>query len=109
MMEQLFYTGLGLGIGTLIAYLLRDRWQDNRILRLDSIIEELEEENARLRNTLNGRKGIDLRQEKSERMQSAMMEGMILFKEGKAPADIIKEIGLKYPDIAIDFVKKLKL
>jgi hypothetical protein len=51
--------------------------------------------------------GVDSREQKSERMSAAMARALILLKEGKAPVDVAKEVGVEYPDVAADVLKKV--
>lgn len=53
-----------------------------------------------------GATGRNVRAEKAERMNSAMFEAMTMYKEGKPIQDILKEVGGKYPDVAIALASK---
>lgn len=61
-----------------------------------------------LENSIRGAKGVEARQGKEERMGLAIAEGAAMMKKGKNPVDIIRELGPKYPDIALDLYKKFK-
>lgn len=51
--------------------------------------------------------GASKRAEQAERTESAMGEAMILIKGGKPPADALKEVAAKYPDVALRLGKKM--
>ena len=48
----------------------------------------------------------NVRVEKSERMGAAMAEAALLIKEGKKPEELPALLLPKYPDIAMDLIKK---
>jgi hypothetical protein len=66
---------------------------------------------VRLENKMNSGLGVEVKQEKAQRMQSAMAEAMLIMKdEAIAKEDKTKALlGLagKYPDVAFDLVKKV--
>jgi len=50
---------------------------------------------------------VQARKDKAERMSSAMTEVLIGIKaEGAKPEEVIKAVAAKYPDVALDVVKK---
>jgi hypothetical protein len=51
-------------------------------------------------------KGANVRNEKRERTNMAMAEAAALYQSGKKPEEIMKELLPKYPDIALELVKK---
>ena len=51
---------------------------------------------------------VDKRSEKADRMSAAIAEAAIALKEGKEPMQIAKEVGMKYPEIALDLFKKFQ-
>jgi hypothetical protein len=61
------------------------------------------------KNTVLSVKGVDARAEKSARMDSMMAEALAMFNEKKDVTEIIKTLGLKYPDLALSLLKKQKL
>ena len=69
--------------------------------------EELYSHQQKERNT----KGLAVKQEKAERMQAAMLDfAQAMQAEGADKNAVIKAMALKYPDIAMDLIKKgLKL
>jgi len=58
-------------------------------------------------NAYNASKGRVAKAEYSDRMSGAIADALILFKEGKKPVDILKELLPKYPDVAVQLGKKL--
>lgn len=54
-----------------------------------------------------GKKGKEVYQQQEERMQAAMVEALAMFKEGKPPVEIAKELLPKYPDVALRLGKRL--
>lgn len=84
---------VGGAVGGFVAELIRGR----------SVLSRLES----MENSVKGSAGRAVSMAKQERMQGAMLEAMQAFKEGKKPEEIMKEIGLKYPDVALDLGKKL--
>jgi len=42
----------------------------------------------------------------SDRMSAAIVEAAAMYKEGKKPMEILKELAPKYPDVALQLVKK---
>lgn len=71
--------------------------------RMDSLDRRLEQ----WKNAQNAPLGVEARKEKAERMSSAMAEAMMAMKSGKPPAEVIKEVAAKYPDVALDIGKKI--
>lgn len=61
------------------------------------------------KNTILSVKGVDARAEKSARMDAMLAEGFQMFNEKKEPLEIVKTLGLKYPDLALSLLKKQKL
>lgn len=74
---------------------------NNRLSRLEADISSLE-------GRTNGREGAIRKAEKAERMQTAMVEVAAIMKNPEIPdkQKAIMELALKYPDIALDLVKK---
>lgn len=54
----------------------------------------------------SSQRGVDARVEKAERMNAAVVEAAQLLQEGKKPDEILKALVPKYPDVAMDLVKK---
>jgi len=52
-------------------------------------------------------RAVNVRAEKAERINAALIEAANMFQEGKPVGDIAKELLPKYPDVALDLVKKL--
>ena len=53
------------------------------------------------------KRGIEAKVEKTERMNAALVEAAQLLQDGKKPEEIVKLLLPKYPDVALDLVKKL--
>jgi len=71
-------------------------------------LASVEAEITRVKMGELSQRGNQARKEKEERMQAAMMEAMALVQQGAPVQDVIKQIGMKYPDIAMDLVKKMR-
>lgn len=74
-------------------------------------IKEANEEAEEAIKEANGRllsaQGLLARKDKAERQQAMMLEIAEALKvEGAVPADVLKSMASKYPDIAMDLVKK---
>lgn len=52
------------------------------------------------------KRGVDARVEKAARMNAAVIEAAQMLQEGKKPEEILKALIPKYPDVAMDLVKK---
>lgn len=89
----------GSALGAFFYGLFRDR-------SLFSAVTSLETDVDSLQQSIRGQKSGVVRQEKAERINSAMAEAAILIKEGKQPMDVFKELAPKYPDVALDLVKR---
>ena len=61
-----------------------------------------------LENGIRGAKGVSARVEKEGRMALAIAEGAELMKNGSTPVEVLAALGPKYPDVALDLVKKFK-
>jgi len=98
--------GIGLFVGLIVLYFVREAYLERKISRLERENKELDEEvysyEQRDRNT----KGLESKRDKAERMQSAMLEFAAAMKEGVPLQDVLKALAAKYPDIAMDLVKK---
>lgn len=86
------------------AVLVRTLLDQKKETRLSILEDEVE----RLIKTFAGTRGQQVRQEKNERIQAAMMEAAALFQAGKKPEEIAKELLPKYPDITMDLFLKLQ-
>lgn len=64
-------------------------------------------EAQRLLNIKNSKKGVEVKAEKEERMSMAIAEAAALLKAGQQPPDVMKALLPKYPDVAMQLVKKL--
>lgn len=74
----------------------------------DYRLTKMEKEVERLGMVQNGASGQQRKAEKAERMQTAMVEVAAIMKNPEIPdkQKAIMELALKYPDIALDLVKK---
>jgi hypothetical protein len=98
---------IGLLSGFFLAYFAKEAYLSRKIKRLEEENEDLDEENKSLKNTAAGENGRLARQEKKERLQAAVIEIMGKMKEGNVDMPtVLKEIGAKYPDVAMDLIKK---
>lgn len=86
-------------IGGFLAQLVKSTLDGYKLAQLDRRTERLE-------NTLKSGAGVQARNDKAERMGEAVAEAALLLKEGKKPEEIAKLLLPKYPDIALDLVKK---
>ena len=69
-------------------------------------VASLEREVNRLYHLIAGEAGNVARVQKNERMNAALVEAAALFKEGKKPEEILKELLPKYPDVALQLGQK---
>jgi predicted RNase H-like nuclease (RuvC/YqgF family) len=98
---------VGLVAGTVASFFLRDRWLEMRIKRLESANNELEEALFSAQQRERGNLGIKAKQEKTERMQSAILEFATAMKEPNAKVEeVAKSLFSKYPDLGMDLLKK---
>jgi len=86
-------------IGGMIAGLLSDFARDMKTASFEARLKRLE--NAGISSA-----GVAAREAKATRQGEALAEAFRLFKENKSPADIVKELGPKYPDVALDLIMK---
>lgn len=99
--------GIGALIGFICSFLVKESFIERKIRRLEAENDDLDEQCKNLQNTLNGREGLNARKDKAERMQGMMLEFANAMQAPDAkPQEIIKLIATKYPDIAMDLVKK---
>lgn len=59
-----------------------------------------------LENGIRGRKAVEVKADKEGRQAIALGEAAAMMKEGKLPIDVLKELGPKYPDVAMELFKK---
>jgi len=71
-------------------------------------LASVEAEITRVKMGELSQRGNQAKREKEERMQAAMMEAMALIQQGAPVQDVIKQVAAKYPDIAMDLVKKMR-
>lgn len=89
------------GIFCLFSGLMMSYVRDYRITKLEDAVESI-------RMGENSARGNAKRAEKAERMQQAMVEAASIMKndEIKDKQAAVLNLALKYPDIAMDLVKK---
>lgn len=99
--------GAGLLIGAIVAYFAKEAFLERKIRRLSEENADLNQEVLSLKNTLNGRAGLDAKKEKADRMSNMMLEfaAAMQVKDAK-PVEVMKAMAAKYPDIAMELVKK---
>jgi hypothetical protein len=96
----LLFSGLAIAgglIGGFVARLIFDKWG----------FSNLERRLYSLENSIKGSVGVAARAEKAERLTLAIAEGTKMVQEGKEVKEVIKELAIKYPDVALDIVKRL--
>lgn len=59
-----------------------------------------------LENTIRGNKGVAVKAGKEERLNMAIAEAGKMLQEGAQPMDIAKALAPRYPDVAMELVKK---
>lgn len=69
-------------------------------------IQSTEQQIQQLNNKIVSPKGVEVRQQKAEKMQEALTKALLLHKEGKTPEEILRILGPEYPDVIMDMVKK---
>lgn len=89
------------GCFTVLAWSLMGYIRDFRITKLENAVDSIQ-------MTEKSAKGVSARAEKAERMQTAMVEVAAIMKNPEIPdkQGAIMQLALKYPDIALDLVKK---
>ena len=91
-------------VGGFVGRLFVDR---HKVIELEGQTSSLKERLAALENSIKGSHSRAVAVERNERLQGAIAEGMALFQSGKAPAEIFKEIGGKYPDLLPVLLKEV--
>jgi hypothetical protein len=83
-------SALGGFVGGFLWRMLLDYGQVSELIRR---VESLE-------NSIKGKKSVEVRKDRDERINMALAEASLLMQEGKQLPDIAKELLPKYPDIA---------
>jgi hypothetical protein len=97
--NAIFTAIVGVIVGLAVSY-FRDNTLDRKINNLAGDMDSLVD-------SINGKQGVTARREKSERQQSAMLEFATLMQQPNAKIDeVLKAVGGKYPDVAMDLMKK---
>lgn len=91
--------GVVTAVFTVLWRYIMDFRRDRRISDLENACYVLEQKFA-------SSKGVSARNEKQARQTQAMTEAMAMIQSGKAPADVLKELAPKYPDVAQDLLKQ---
>ena len=60
-----------------------------------------------LENSIRGNKGVAVKVGREQRMSAAIAEGAAMLKEGTAPLEVVKSLAPRYPDVAMELVKKI--
>ena len=108
--DTLLYALGGLIVGISGSYLLREAYIERKIKRLMEENEDLEAELLSCQNTMRSVEGNKAKRDKAERQQAMMLEFAQAMQSGENIENVIKTLGAKYPDIAMELVKKgLKL
>ena len=91
---------LSVAVAAIASYFMN--WEGNR--RIASLTAKIENVEAIAR----GSKGNSRAAEKNERKDSAMIEALAIFQDNAIPDKMqaLKALGLKYPDVAMDLLKK---
>jgi len=84
-----FLSGIGVGIGLL--------WGFNRLL-VGSVIRSLQHR--------SGIKAKTAQEENKEQFNAALAEAAVLISTGTPVQDVLKQLAIKYPGVAIDLMKK---
>lgn len=108
---DLFSLGIGLFVGCIVgiigSFFIREAWVERKLSRLQEENDALHEEIRNFQMERRGIKGNLAKADKAERMQSLMLEVAQAMQAPNANIqDILKGLALKYPDIAMDLVKK---
>lgn len=80
------------------GFLARVMFEARGYMRIDARLFSLE-------NSIKGQKSGEKRQLKDERLAQAIAEGSQLIQDGEKPMEVVKQLALKYPDIAMDLIK----
>lgn len=100
---ELLLWSVALFLGSLIGTIAYSYIADFSLRkRLEGLETALFSNNQRERGEI----GLLARREKTERTQAALAKAVMLFKEGKPPADVIKEVASEYPDVAVALAAK---
>ncbi len=105
----LFGASIGAILAGLVSFLLKDKLSERKIVRLEDEIEDLTADLRTYKAAEYANKGNVRKAEENSRMESAMGEAVVLMKSGKQPMDAIKEVAVKYPDVAFKLAKKYGL
>jgi len=97
---------IGLLAGGVVCFFVREKWLERKIARLTDENTLLDEELYSYQQKERNTKGIQVKQEKAERMQAVMLEFAAAMKAGRPPQEILQELASKYPDVAMELVKK---
>jgi len=103
MVDILFGIGLigaSFGGGLVGGFLWRVLLDYGQVSDLIRRIESLE-------NSIKGKRGVEARAEKDERLNLALAEASLLMQQGKNLPEIAKELLPKYPDIAGKLAKDM--
>lgn len=82
-----------------ILHVFRNRYVDGELDDLSARMGSIE-------MSLKGSVGRSNREAKAERQGEAITKAMMLFKDGKKPEEVLKEVGSAYPDVALDLISK---
>jgi len=94
------------GLFTVLYRYFFELRRDARLTDLEQEIDSILETIESIRMKGYSSKGVEARREKEERWQSLAVEAITAFKAGKPPEEILKEVGPKYPDLALELAKK---
>lgn len=106
MEDILIGAGIGVFVGFIASFFIKEAYLTRKISRLEEENVDLDESLKALKQKEWSAQGYTAKREKSERQSAMMLEFAQAMQSGAKIEDVIKTIGAKYPDIAMDLVKK---
>lgn len=97
-----FTVGAGALAGAMAGFIAGGIMGWFRMMQIDS----LEARFKRLSNDLMSQDGVVSRHAQTERMSAAVAEVAAAIQAGKKPEDALKEVAVKYPDVAAKILQK---
>lgn len=98
---------LGVFFGMVLMFFVREKWLEHKIARLTDENSDLSEALYSFQQKERNQMGLQAKRDKAERQAAMMLEFAELAKQPNANVqEVIKVVAAKYPDLALDLVKK---